>query len=130
MIRARLTQRGFKDLDKGNLQTFSGTAYRLAEVDCLGGMRSAGPVLGHVDGRRAKSLLECISDEELAAATGEPLRVVNFELDPDSRIRRLCSDNRGALKHPPWYWQRGRTKMIWNETGSGIPKVWRGKLRT
>ena len=26
VIRARLTQRGFKDFDKGNLQTFSGTA--------------------------------------------------------------------------------------------------------
>ena len=31
IIRARLTRRGFKDLDKCNLQTFSGTASRLAQ---------------------------------------------------------------------------------------------------
>ena len=36
IIRARLTQRGFRDLDKGHLQTFSGTASRLAQrVDCF-----------------------------------------------------------------------------------------------
>ena len=31
-----------------------------------------------------KAFLKGISYEELAAANGEPLRVVNFELDPES----------------------------------------------
>ena len=85
MIRARLTQRGFKDLDKGNLQTFSGTASRLAQkliVSEVCVRQDQHWDMWTVDVRKA--FLKGISYEELAAATGEPLRVVNFELDPES----------------------------------------------
>ena len=80
VIRARLTQRGFKDLDKGNLQTFSGTASRLAQkliVSEVCVRQDQHWDMWTVDVRKA--FLKGISYEELAAATGEPLRVVNFE---------------------------------------------------
>ena len=85
VIRARLTQCGFKDLDKGNLQTFSGTASRLAQkliVSEVCVRQDQHWEMWTVDVKKA--FLKGISYVELAAATGEPLRVVNFELDPES----------------------------------------------
>ena len=85
VIWARFTQLGFKYLDKGSLQTSSGTASRLAQKLVFSEVRTRHHQHWEkwtVDVRKA--FLTGISNEELAAATREPFRVVNFELAPDA----------------------------------------------
>ena len=85
IIRARLTQRGFKDLDKGNLQTFLGTASQLAQkliVSEVFVRQDQHWEMWTVDVK--KVFLKGISYSEFAAAIGEPLRVVNCDLDPET----------------------------------------------
>ena len=80
----RLTRRGVKDIDKGNLVTFSGTATRLAqklavsEACCHQNYKNKEENwrLSTVDVKKA--FLEGIAYEELAELTGELLRVVNL----------------------------------------------------
>ena len=84
----RLTQRGFKDIDKSNRVAFSGTAMRWAqklvvsEACCHQNNedKKENWRLSTVDVKKA--FLKGIIYEELARISGEPLIIVNFELDP------------------------------------------------
>jgi hypothetical protein len=78
VIRSRLCLRGFKDLDAKDLDSYAGTAQR-----CTQRLLVSEAVI-----RRwpicttdiSKAFLQGVTYEELAAATGEPLREVNFYL--------------------------------------------------
>ena len=77
-IRARLTVRGFKDMDAASLESYAGTSTKWSQrlVASFAVQRQWRIVSADV----AKAFLQGISYEELAKLTGAPLRVVCFEL--------------------------------------------------
>jgi len=80
VIRARLTVRGFKDVQGQDLSAFAGTASRSAQR-----LLTSEAVLRGWDIISAdvpKAFLQGISYEDLAAQTGEPLREVSFTVPP------------------------------------------------
>ena len=82
IIRARLTIRGFKDLDKSVVDTYAGTSQRYSQrmlvSECV--KRKWQLVAADI----SKAFLQGVTYEELHKATGEPLREVNFYLPPAS----------------------------------------------
>lgn len=78
VIRARLTVRGFKDVDKGHVDTYAGTSQRYSQrITC------SEAVLRQWDMCTtdiSKAFLQGVTYEELAAQTGDAVREVNFYL--------------------------------------------------
>ena len=78
VIRARLCLRGFKDLDAKGLESYAGTASRFTQRILV-----SEAVVRRWDFCTtdiSKAFLQGVTYEELAEATGEPLREVNFYL--------------------------------------------------
>ena len=78
VIRARLCLRGFKDLQAQELASYAGTSQRYSQRVLV-----SEAVLRRWDIATtdiSKAFLQGVTYEELAAATGEPLREVNFYL--------------------------------------------------
>ena len=82
VIRARLTVRGFKDIDAQDMSAFAGTASRWAQRIVVSEAIARGWPLLSVD--VAKAFLQGVAYEELAEMTGQPQREVNFVLPPSS----------------------------------------------
>ena len=78
VIRARLTVRGFKDVDKGQVATYAGTSQRFSQRVIVSEAVIRGWDLVTTD--ISKAFLQGVTYEELAALTGEPVREVNFYL--------------------------------------------------
>ena len=78
VIRARLCLRGFKDLDSEFLESYAGTASKHSQrILCSEAVQRQWD-LASTD--ISKAFLQGVTYKELAEATGEPLRDVNFEL--------------------------------------------------
>ena len=78
VIRARLCLRGFKDVDAQSLDSYAGTATRWTQR-----VLASESVIRKWDMCTtdiSKAFLQGVTYKELAAATGEPLREVNFTL--------------------------------------------------
>ena len=82
VIRARLTVRGFKDVDAQGLSAYAGTASRWAQRLIVSEAVARGWVLASADVRKA--FLQGVTYKELAEMTGEPEREVNFVLPKNS----------------------------------------------
>ena len=82
IVRMRLTLRGFKDADADSLTTYAGTSSRLDQRVIVSEAAVRGWTITALDVKKA--FLKGVSYEELAEATGEPERNVNFELSPDA----------------------------------------------
>ena len=78
VIRARLCLRGFKDLDAKGLESYAGTASRFTQRILVSEAVVRKWDLCTTD--ISKAFLQGVTYEELAEATGEPLREVNFYL--------------------------------------------------
>ena len=78
IIRARLCLRGFKDVDAQNLESYAGTAQRWTQRVLASEAVIRKWDLCNTD--ISKAFLQGVTYAELAAATGEPLREVNFVL--------------------------------------------------
>ena len=78
VIRARLCLRGFKDLDAQGLESYAGTASRFTQRILVSEAVIRKWDLCTTD--ISKAFLQGVTYEELAEATGEPLREVNFFL--------------------------------------------------
>jgi len=78
VIRARLCLRGFKDLDAKGLDSYAGTASRYTQRILVSEAVLRKWHLATTD--ISKAFLQGVTYEELAEATGEPLREVNFYL--------------------------------------------------
>jgi len=88
VIRARLTIRGFKDVDKGNVATYAGTSQRFSQRILVSEAVIHGWPIATSD--ISKAFLQGVTYEELAELTGEPVREVNFFL-PAYNIPQLQS---------------------------------------
>ena len=89
IVRMRLTLRGFKDVDANDIATYAGTSARLSQRVIVSEAVCRGWTLTALDVKKA--FLKGITYQDLAAATGEPEREVNFELSPDAvEVLRLC----------------------------------------
>ena len=82
IIRARLTIRGFKDMDAGTVQSYAGTCQRYSQRLLVSEAANRGWPLASTD--ISKAFLQGVTYEELAELTGEPLRNVNFYLPANS----------------------------------------------
>ena len=78
VIRARLCLRGFKDIDSKTLESYAGTAQRWSQRVLVSEAVIRQWDIGTTD--ISKAFLQGVTYEELAEATGEPLREVNFFL--------------------------------------------------
>ena len=78
MIRARLTVRGFKDVDASHLENYAGTSQRYSQRDLASVAVQNQRDICTTD--ISKAFLHGVTYKELAEATGEPLREVNFTL--------------------------------------------------
>ena len=78
IIRARLTSRGFKDLDKAELIRYAGTSQRYSQRLLVSEAANRGWPIACTD--ISKAFLKGVTYKELHEATGEPLREVNFYL--------------------------------------------------
>ena len=78
MIRARLTIRGFKDREKGDVDRYAGTSSKLSQKLLVSEAVARKWDVGTTD--ISKAFLQGVTYEELAELTGEPLREVNFYL--------------------------------------------------
>ena len=78
VIRARLTVRGFKDLDKGFVATYAGTSQRYSQRIIVSEAVLRNWDIATTD--ISKAFLQGVTYKELAALTGEPERDVNFYL--------------------------------------------------
>ena len=77
-IRARLTARGFKDSDKGDIDRYAGTSSRSAQKVLVSeAVRNGWPIC---TADISKAFLQGVTYEELAKLTGKPAREVNFYL--------------------------------------------------
>ena len=85
-IRARLTVRGFKDAEKGDIDRYAGTSSRSAQKMLVSEAVRQGWPICTLD--ISKAFLQGVTYEELAKLTGEPQREVNFFL-PGSNIPLL-----------------------------------------
>ena len=88
VIRARLTVRGFKDLDKGFIDTYAGTSQRYSQRIICSEAVCNGWRLATTD--ISKAFLQGVTYEELSKLTGEPIREVNFYL-PTANVPLLQS---------------------------------------
>ena len=79
IIRMRLTLRGFKDKGADYILTFAGTSSRTSQKLIVSEAVIRGWPIVTLDVRKA--FLKGVSYKQLAEATGEPERDVNFELD-------------------------------------------------
>ena len=85
-VRARLTVRGFKDSERGDIDRYAGTSSRCAKkVLASEAVRNHWPIC---TANISKAFLQGVTYEKLAALTGEPMREVNFYL-PASNISLL-----------------------------------------
>ena len=88
-IRARLTVRGFKDVQGKDLSAFAGTASRAAQrlLTSEAVLRGSDIVSADVP----KAFLQGISYADLAVQTGEPLREVSFTVPPATaaKLRKI-----------------------------------------
>ena len=82
IIRARLTLRGFKDMDAANLERYAGTSQRYSQRLVVS--EAANRKWSLVSTDISKAFLQGVTYEELAKITGEPLHDVNFYLPPNS----------------------------------------------
>ena len=82
IIRARLTIRGLKDLDKAELIRYAGTSQRYSQRLLVSEAANRGWPIASTD--ISKAFLQGVTYEELAKMTGEPLRDVSFYLPPTS----------------------------------------------
>ena len=78
VIRARLCLRGFKDIQASQLESYAGTALRFSQRLVVSEAVLRGWDIGTTD--ISKAFLQGVTYKELAEATGEPLREVNFDL--------------------------------------------------
>ena len=78
----RMTLRGFKDLEAEGFLTFAGTSTRISPRLVVSESAIRGWPVTTLDVKKA--FLKGVTYDELAAATGEPRREVNFELDAES----------------------------------------------
>ena len=77
-IRARLTVRGFKDRERGDIDRYAGTSTRCSQkVIVSEAVRNGWPIC---TADISKAFLQGVTYEQLAAMTGEPMREVNFYL--------------------------------------------------
>jgi hypothetical protein len=87
VIRARLTVRGFKDVDKWSSDTYAGTSSRCSQKILVSeAARQKWPIC---TADISKAFLQGVTYKELSEITGEPLREVNFTL-PRYNIAQLC----------------------------------------
>ena len=77
-IRARLTVRGFKDSEKGDIDRYAGTSARSSQKVLVSEAVRRGWDIGTTD--ISKAFLQGVTYEELAQLTGEKQREVNFYL--------------------------------------------------
>ena len=86
VIRCRLTVRGFKDRQAQDLDSYAGTAQRFSQrVVCSEAVLRGWDL---VSADISKAFLQGLSHKELADATGEPVREVNFYL-PQASLHLL-----------------------------------------
>ena len=78
VIRARLTVRGFKDVDKGHVATYAGTSQRYSQRIIVSEAVLRGWDLATTD--ISKAFLQGVTYQELSELTGEKMREVNFTL--------------------------------------------------
>ena len=78
VIRARLTVRGFKDLEKHLVDRYAGTAQRYSQRVLVSEAVMRGWDIGTTD--ISKAFLQGVTYQELSEMTGEPVREVNFYL--------------------------------------------------
>ena len=78
VIRARLTVRGFKDVDKGHVATYAGTSQRYSQRIIVSEAVLRGWDLATTD--ISKAFLQGVTHQELSELTGERMREVNFTL--------------------------------------------------
>ena len=77
-IRARLTVRGFKDSDKGDIDRYAGTSSKCSQKLLVSeAVRNGWPIF---TADISKAFLQGVTYEELAELTGNPVREVNFYL--------------------------------------------------
>jgi len=80
VIRARLTVRGFKDIEKNLIDRYAGTSQRYSQRIICSESVVQGWDMATTD--IAKAFLQGVTYEELHELTGEPMREVNFYLPP------------------------------------------------
>ena len=85
-IRSRLTVRGFKDVDKDNIEKYAGTSSRYAQK--LLASEAARQRWGNATADISKAFLQGVTRKEMAEAAGTEEREVNFTL-PKSQIAIL-----------------------------------------
>ena len=85
-IRARLTLRGFKDQDRGDVDRYAGTSSRVAQKLIVSEAVRQKRVLLTTD--ISKAFLQGVTYKELSELTGKPMREVNFYL-PMSNVHLL-----------------------------------------
>ena len=78
VIRARLTVRGFKDMQAHNLDSYAGTSQRYSQRLVCSEAVLKGWSICTTD--ISKAFLQGVTYEELSELTGEPIREVNFTL--------------------------------------------------
>ena len=78
IIRSRLTVRGFKDADKGYIDSYAGTSSRGSQKLLVSEAAARGWDICASD--ISKAFLQGVTYEELAELTGDPIREVNFYL--------------------------------------------------
>ena len=82
IIRARLTIRGFKDIEAADLTRYAGTSQRYSQrMLCSEAANRRWPLMST---DISKAFLQGVTYKELAEMTGEPLRDVCFYLPPSS----------------------------------------------
>jgi hypothetical protein len=84
VIRARLTVRGFKDLEKHLVDRYAGTAQRYSQRVLVSEAVMRGWDIGTTD--ISKAFLQGVTYKELSEMTGEPVREVNFYLPARSSV--------------------------------------------
>ena len=82
IIRARLTIRGFKDIEAAGLERYAGTSQRYSQKMVVSEAANRKWPLLCTD--ISKAFLQGVTYQELSEITGEPLRDVNFYLNPVS----------------------------------------------
>ena len=122
IIKARLTVRGFKDVQQEGMSTYAGTASRWAQKFLLSIAAQHSWRLKSADVGAA--FLKGITFQELHELTGEPLRKVAF--DPPRGFDWAFSELPGMSSFCPW---QHALEML--KPGFGLkdaPRVWRIKL--
>jgi len=124
IIRARLTIRGFKDIDAADLTRYAGTSQRYSQRLLVS--EAANRKWPIVSTDISKAFLQGVTYAELAKMTGEPLRDVCFYLPPSTV---------SALKQLPGYYDFDPATEVLhcNKPGTGsvdAPRAFHLKLST